>query len=329
MNLNLLQIDGLNKVEQLIKEKIRSEVPILEEISNYLFDLGGKRIRPALTLLVGKTFSNSQNISYSPSQQLIDVSAGIELIHMATLLHDDIIDKAQLRRHSTSPYTKYGIAQTLLTGDYLLTRAYSLCARLDRYIIDQTEIACVELSEGEILEAPLSTRNFTLAEALIISRKKTAALFSLACKSGAHLSALDPSDVEKVGLFGQNLGIAFQIIDDILDVTADEKTLGKIQGGDIREQKPSIVNVLWLESGSNLAKDLLTQNIQIEITQIQAAITEITNSSVLEKAKKLAQEYVISAENSLLEVVKNKTKIDGNCLEMLQSLVQYALKRVK
>jgi geranylgeranyl pyrophosphate synthase len=146
----LAGLQGMKEVETLISSKLTSDAELLETIPAYLLGLGGKRIRPAMTLLVSRAFG-SKSVEF-PVAEVIDVAAGIELIHMATLLHDDIIDKSPLRRHKQSPFLKFGLGNSLLAGDFLLVRAFSLCARLDRYVIDATEQACIELTEGEILE---------------------------------------------------------------------------------------------------------------------------------------------------------------------------------
>jgi octaprenyl-diphosphate synthase len=234
-------LPGMEAVETVIRSKLVSDAPLLEEIPAYLLELGGKRMRPVLTLLVARALGQQ-----TPAPALIDVAAGIELIHMATLLHDDIIDNSDMRRHKASPLNRFGQSETLLAGDFLLVRAFSLCARLDAAIIDATERACIHLTEGEILEVPLYATQHSRETALTIADKKTAALFELAAYSAAHIATANPTVTSSMAAFGQALGIAFQILDDILDVTSDADLLGKPSGTDIRERKPSIVNILLL-----------------------------------------------------------------------------------
>jgi octaprenyl-diphosphate synthase len=156
-------IPELQNVEQRIRDTFRSDVTLMREVPDYLLRLGGKRIRPALTLLVSKA------LGIDPiNEDVFNVSAGIELIHMATLLHDDIIDDSPVRRHQQSPYAKFGTPATLLSGDFLLTRAFGLCAKLDDTIITATEQACIELVEGEALETPLHTENRGFVPALSV-----------------------------------------------------------------------------------------------------------------------------------------------------------------
>lgn len=281
-------LPGMQEVEALARQKFRSEVPLLEEIPSYLLDLGGKRMRPLLTFMTARAAGVA-----TPTQELIDVATGIELIHMATLLHDDIIDHSPLRRHQPSPYRKFGLGNTLLAGDFLLTRAFSLCARLDQFIIDATEQACIELVEGEISESSLGERAHTVESSLTIARKKTASLFRLAAASAAHLARCPAEAVRDFAAFGESLGVAFQVLDDVLDVTSEEDLLGKRSGTDLRERKPSIVNVLWLQSGSELARHLLTPPNAVATEQeeqfVDQALAELREGPVIERARSIAR----------------------------------------
>ncbi len=333
-------VDGITDVEQLIRSKLTSEAPKLHEVSSYLVELGGKRMRPILSLLCFSLFSDSK-----PGNQIIDVSAGIELIHAATLLHDDIIDKSPRRRNQTSPYLKYGVPATLLSGDFLLVRAFSLCARLDRFIIDETEKACIELTEGEILETPLFEEDHTLESYLTIAKKKTAALFRLASVSGSHLALLSDESlvseenrnnsdqiIEHMSAFGEAMGISFQIIDDILDVIADENLLGKKSGVDLIERKPTAVNILWLESGAEEAKELLKEPVkEYEDSFLESSLTLLRtrDKAVIDKARELARKYTSEAEKHLNSAAKLAGSYNSERLEVLRLIIEYTLSRIQ
>lgn len=332
-------LPGLNEVETIIKARVGCAAPRLTEISSYLLGLGGKRIRPVLTLMAARALSRPDSSSFKEpagseqGQQLLDVAAGIELIHMATLLHDDIIDKSAMRRHKQSPFLKYGADETLLTGDFLLVRAFGLCARLDRFIIDATEAACVTLTEGEILEVNLTEARHNLFSSIDIARRKTAALFKLAAQTASHLAGADGQVIESMSAFGENLGIAFQIVDDILDVTADAKSLGKPAGQDLRERKPSVINVLWLESGSSLAQKLLAPHLADSEAFVSEALQEIKTAPLMDQAKALAHEYAERALTVLETAVKRHFEsdpqaIDPESLADLRALAAYVLDRV-
>ena len=317
-------LSGLAEVETVIRSKLQSDAPLLEEIPRYLLEIGGKRMRPMLCLLVAKSLGQEK-----PSKQLVDVAAGIELIHMATLLHDDIIDQSPLRRHQDSPLKKFGLGNTLLSGDFLLVRAFSLCALLDRYVIEETEKACIELTEGEILETPLWREKHTIESSLRISQKKTAALFKLAACTAGHLSGLNDAQSAKLGSFGESLGIAFQILDDILDVTSSEDLLGKKSGIDLRERKPTAVNVTWLATGSKLSKTLLTQPGANEDAFITEALHELRGSPVIEDCRKLATDYSNAALANLADLESQNLIRNPEAFLGLKALIQYTLSRLQ
>ncbi len=288
-------IPELAQVENTIRSTFASDVPAMRTIPEYLLALGGKRIRPVLTLLCAKALGATT----IPSD-VITVAAGIELIHMATLMHDDIIDESPTRRHKPSPYAKYGTPLTLLSGDFLLTRAFGLCAKLDDAIIQATEQACIELVEGEALETPLYVERHSLASSLTIAQRKTASLFRLAAFCAAHLTGADASCTQALCDFGQSLGIAFQCIDDILDVTSDEATLGKRPGLDIAERKPSLVNVLWLESGDVEASRLLDDpRSEDQAPFVTRSLQTLTAGPVMSRAKEVATNHAQNAKESL------------------------------
>ena len=316
-------MSGLDEIEAIIKDKLVSESELLCEIPHYLLTLGGKRMRPALSLMTARALGAA---THPPP--LLDVAAGIELIHMATLLHDDIIDRSPLRRHKASPYVKYGVESTLLSGDFLLVRAFSLCARLDRFVIDATEKACIELTEGEIMEAPLDKFSHTVETSTTIARKKTAALFWLATRTAAHLTGHSGEVVEHASTFGEKLGIAFQILDDILDVTSTEDLLGKKSGIDIRERKPSLVNVLWLRSGSPGAKILTSPN-PITDAELDAGLTELRASPVIDEARAAALRYTAEAASALDSMARLAPNADSAAVEHLRTLIDYTVERME
>ena len=317
-------LEDLTRVENLVRSTFVSEAKLIDEISSYLLTLGGKRIRPTLTLLCARALGENP-----AREKLIDVAAGIELIHMATLLHDDIIDESPLRRHKPSPLARFGVAPTLLSGDFLLVRAFGLCARLDAVIIQATEAACVELVEGECIETPLHLAKHSLQTSLNISKKKTASLFRLAAFSAAHILECSDECTALFSSFGENLGIAFQILDDILDVISDEETLGKKPGLDLIERKPSTVNVLWLESGAPNAKRLLTPpNVEQDKGFVQESLHELQNGPVIKEAKALAAKYADQSRLDLSNALKLSKNVDKRAHTDLETLIDFTLERI-
>lgn len=311
---------GLTLVENRIRSVLRSDAPLLTEVSEYLLSLGGKRIRPVLALASARLFGMKL-----PSSDLIDAAAGIELIHMATLLHDDIIDESPLRRSKMSAYLRYGITPTLLAGDFLLVRAFGLCTDLDKHIGRVTELACVELTEGELLEGHLSLdRSRSLDDYLDIIGKKTGALFAVSANVGAFLSGASTSCVEHMDRFGRLSGMAFQIVDDILDVTADEDLLGKPVGTDLKQKTPSIINLLWLNSGSTQAREFFSLA-DPSAQDCKDALKIVLQSCVIEQSRSYATHYATRALSELQSLGDHS--IDVSVRADLESLVRYTLER--
>lgn len=318
-------IPELTQVEATIRASFRSDVAPMRDIPEYLLSLGGKRIRPALTLLCAKALG-----AHTISQEIIDVAAGIELIHMATLMHDDIIDQSPIRRHKQSPYAKYGTPLTLLSGDFLLTRAFGLCAKLDDTIITATEQACIELVEGEALETPLHLEKHTRDSSITIAQRKTASLFRLAAFCAGHLTQAPRATIDSLNAFGEALGIAFQMIDDILDVTASEATLGKQPGLDLLERKPSIVNVLWLESGEPAAAQLLqAPSPARDADFVKNALESLPTSDTMKQAKSLALSYSESASAALQQALSSCHTPNAGAGTALSSVLEFALARMR
>ncbi len=310
---------GLRQVENKVRERLGSEAPVLTDISTYLLDLGGKRMRPLLTILAAQLFKMKE-----PNLKLIDAAAGIELIHMATLLHDDIIDQSPRRRSKPSAYALYGLPSTLLTGDFLLVRAFGLCAKLDRFVVEETENACVALTEGEIVEGVIDVdRPQTLDQYLNVIEKKTASLFELSSVVGAHLAGATPDEVRKLRVFGRYAGVAFQMIDDILDITADEDLLGKPAGTDIRQKTPSLVNILWFEEDPVAAKKFFSKDNTEE--EVKEALVFLSRSKIIEKARLHAKDYAGRATNALISL--DESSVDLKVRAQLFSLLEYTLER--
>ena len=328
----LLAATELSGVENRIASVFQSSARELSDVANYLLGLGGKRIRPLFALLVSRLVSGEL-----ASPRLIDAASGIELIHMATLLHDDIIDQSAKRRHKPSALAQYGFVPTLLAGDFLWVRAFGLCAHLGEYIVRATEQACVELTEGEVLEGKLVVgQPYDLDRYFDVIAKKTASLFWLSSAIGAEcgltnsfnlkppISAQHSSVLNNAVAFGRSAGMAFQIIDDILDVTADEDLLGKPTGADLRQHTPTLVNILWLEREPKIAGDFFSTTPTAE--SVAQAVSYLRTSAVLDSCRQIAQDYTKSAKTTL-----NSLPLGGAHSEAarnaLDSILQFTLER--
>ncbi len=218
--------EGIQSVENVISEVVHSEVETLRDTSRHILQAGGKRIRPQL-LLLSYIATGGTNVDYAAP-----VAAAVELVHTASIVHDDINDHGLLRRGRPSVNALWGRTFALLTGDYLFTKVYQLMAPYKDLNIILAE-ATVALVEGETLQASaVKEGNFSREVYTRIIALKTAALFKASAKLGAMMSNATDEQVEALGNYGYNVGLAFQIVDDILDLLADEKKLGKTTGID-------------------------------------------------------------------------------------------------
>lgn len=314
----------LKKVEVFIAHQLESEVPLLTEIAGYLFNLGGKRLRPLLVLQIARLLGQP-----TATEKLVAIAAGIELIHMATLLHDDIIDRSATRRSSISAYMHYGIEPTLLAGDFLLVKAFGICATLDSFVIGKTERACIELTEGELIEVRSTVSPaLSLEQYFQIASKKTASLFSLACVTAAHLVGTNDSLSQQLEEFGKELGLVFQIIDDIIDINSSEEVLGKPLGTDLRQKTPSIVNILWLMEQPKAASDFFAIPTPSQ-DDCLAAIAEIKESGVILKAREIATSRAERAEYLLsnLDTEGSSLQLNTQSRDDLLAFLAYMLVR--
>lgn len=222
----------LERIEYQIKDNLRSAVPLTYEMGDYLLGGGGKRLRPLLLTL------SARLTGYTGPSELLLCSV-IEFIHMASLLHDDVIDTATIRRGKTSANSIWGNKASILVGDYLSSKALHMAVQLDNQQITETlSKIIIVMSEGELLQL-LSTGDVYITEEqyLAIIRHKTAVLISGACRLGGILGNASREKVEALALYGLQIGVAFQIADDALDYCAVEENLGKSLGKDLSEGK--------------------------------------------------------------------------------------------
>lgn len=226
--------DDLQAVEEVLRNGLSSDVPLIGQVGRYVFESGGKRMRPLLTIL-------SSKVCGYQGEAHIKMAAVTELIHTATLLHDDVVDHAELRRGAKSVNALWSSETSILVGDFLFTRSfYMMVEHQDMRILELISRACCQLAEGEILELAKSG-DPTIGEEdyLAVVRNKTAVLISAACQLGPILGG-KPQWEKPLASFGMNLGMAFQLVDDVLDYCAEEEELGKTIGKDIQEGKVTL-----------------------------------------------------------------------------------------
>src|SRR5262249_12154894 len=233
--------DDLARVEELFEQQCRSDVGLVGEIGRYIQEGGGKRIRPALLLL------GSRLCGYRGERAIVLASV-VEFIHTATLLHDDIIDEATVRRGRRSVNSRWGNDITVLLGDFLYTKSMAMALSQDNLpILRLLSDVTLRMIEGELLEIERNGHlDVTEAQHVDLMRRKTADLFSACLRIGAILGDVGQEREQALARYGLNLGICFQMVDDLLDFTAEEKTLGKPVANDLREGKLTLPMIFLL-----------------------------------------------------------------------------------
>ena len=304
--------EELELVEENLTRSVRSAEQTLTDIASHLICGGGKRVRPMITLLAFRAFGGKR------VEDVVDIATAIELIHTATLLHDDIIDGAETRRGKESAYKKFGLKATLVAGDFLFIKAFEFAGKFDETVVQWTADACTRLTEGEILQGFFNRNtDVTVADYLEIVKRKTASLFQTGAKVGAYLAGANPSLVEEMDRYGLHLGIAFQIIDDVLDVIGHKELLGKPTGIDLRDGNPSLPIIL----AKNAKQRTVTEAFECSHPtdqKIRQAIDAIGRGTIIDEAKALSRSY---AEKALGPVKKLPPSLYRNGLKSLIQLI--------
>lgn len=236
--------DDLAAIEREFGRDTVSNVRAITEIGEYLRVGGGKRLRPALLLLSAKLMNYA-------GQGAVKLGAVVEMIHTATLVHDDIIDEAETRRGRPAANTQWGNAKCVLAGDWLYMQAFKVAVQERNFAILDTLIELTQaMVEGELLQIERLGKVITLDEHFELIHRKTACLFSVCMKLGGILGRASDGDQQRLAEYGRNLGMAFQIVDDVLDFTASEEVLGKPVANDLREGKATMAVLHALERSS-------------------------------------------------------------------------------
>ncbi|MDF0726221.1 heptaprenyl diphosphate synthase component II [Cytobacillus sp. S13-E01] len=289
-------------IEKELEATIQAEHPLLRQAGLHLLQAGGKRIRPVFVLLAGKFGEyNIDNIK--------NVAVALELIHMASLVHDDVIDDADLRRGKPTIKAKWNNKIAIYTGDYIFARSLELMTRVDR--VDAHKIlsqALVELNIGEIEQIKDKYDfNQNLRCYLRRIKRKTALLIAVSCQLGAIASDV-PSEVHrKLYLFGYYVGMAFQITDDILDFTATEQQLGKPAGSDLLQGNVTLP-VLYALQDPVLSQEIIKVSETTTHEEIQPLINLIKNSSAIKKSTEISNRYLDKAFDVLSELPVNRAR---------------------
>lgn len=305
MNLSTLFLPiqaDLEIIETQLRDSLKTEFEPLAAIFETLIGSGGKRLRPALTILAGKFHGDN-------ADKVRTLAVAAELIHAATLIHDDFIDKSPLRRGSPTVNTKWSGTATVLAGDFLLARAAFIAASVENFRVMRlfSEMLMI-ICEGEIrqdfgrAQFPPSQKNY-----YDHIESKTAALFRACTEGGAILSGAPEDEVVALKHFGDNLGIAFQIADDILDFTADPSKLGKPVGSDLRQGTLTLPALYFIELDARGARvqAVLERNGQGSAEEMDELIESIRTSPAMDAARRRARDIGREAQNALSILPEN------------------------
>ncbi|WP_186145359.1 polyprenyl synthetase family protein [Burkholderia gladioli] len=308
-------VDDMEQVNRVIRHSLSSDVLLINQIAEYIIGAGGKRLRPALLLLVAGALGDGSSHRHT-------LAAVVEFIHTATLLHDDVVDESELRRGRKTANALFGNAASVLVGDYLYSRSFEMMVGVGKMrVMEILSEATTIISEGEVLQL-LNMHDADVDESryMQVIRYKTAKLFEASARLGAVLAGADASTEAAAAEYGRRIGTAFQIMDDWLDYAGTAESMGKNAGDDLREGKPTLPLIHLLEHGTPEQQALAREAIEQGGTDRFETIFEaITRSGALDHTLECARQEAQAAvdaifsfpssifKNSLLELCSYST----------------------
>jgi len=287
----------MDRVNQTILSRTGSDVALIPEVANHLISSGGKRLRPILTL------ATAGLCGYGGAGH-IKLAAAVEFMHTATLLHDDVVDESDMRRGKTAARVLWGNEASVLVGDFLLGQAFKMMVEVGSLpSLEVLSNAAAVIAEGEVMQLSAAKDTETTEDAyLAVIRAKTAALFAAACEVGPILAGRGRAEAAACRGFGANLGIAFQLVDDVLDYGGSSVNLGKNVGDDFREGKITLPVVLAFRRGSGAERDFWRRALEegrIEDSDLEFALAAMRRHRALEDTLERARHYAAMARDAL------------------------------
>lgn len=294
----------MSVVDDVIREKLHSHVVLIRQISEYIINSGGKRLRPALVVLSAGAFGYSGKFHYN-------LAAVIEFIHTATLLHDDVVDESEMRRNRETANALFGNAASVLVGDFLYSRAFQMMVEVDSMRVMQVLAdATNTIAEGEVLQL-LNCRdpNVTEENYLRVIRFKTAKLFEAASRLGAILGNATPEQERAMSIYGMHLGTAFQLIDDMLDYSSNSEDIGKNLGDDLSEGKPTLPLIHAMRVGTPAQAATIRKAIEDGGKDgFEPVLDIIQKTAALDYAKQCAEAEVATAIAAIAALPESENK---------------------
>lgn len=309
--------EDFRAVDTIIRQQLTSHVPLVEKIGDYIVSAGGKRLRPLLVLLSG----NAVGLS---GERLQLLAALIEFLHTSTLLHDDVVDMSGMRRGRSTANAVWGNAPSVLVGDFLYARSFEMMVTLGSMPVMQIiSQATRVIAEGEVLQlSKVRDTSTTEATYMEVIRGKTAMLFEASTHSAATLAEAPPQQRQALQRFGDHLGIAFQLVDDLLDYQGDAETLGKNVGDDLAEGKPTLPLIYTMREGSEAQAALVCHAIKKGgIENLESIRQAVSDSGALTYTAQQAQKHAELAITQLETLPSSAYK------EALIELTRFAVAR--
>lgn len=315
----------LKEIDKIILQFAAGKSPLIAEISNNLIASGGKRIRPILLIIAAKLCGSKQG------DQHLNLAAAVELIHSATLLHDDVVDNSQIRRGKKTANAIWDNKASILVGDYLFSIAFQLMVKGNNLaILDLLAKASSTMADGEVMQLENSNDlELSLAKYFDIIFGKTAILFSAACEVGGLLNNVSNQKLEALRKFGENLGVIFQMVDDILDYSSKSQVLGKNIGNDFFEAKVTLPIILLYNKASNLEQNLIKKLFTNNL------MSDVKSDQDLEQIMELINKYDIFLEIKNLIINKRQEAYDNlnifddnNFKDNLIEILDYSFERI-
>jgi octaprenyl-diphosphate synthase len=289
--------EDLAAVEVEIRRELNSAVPLIQEMGSYIAGAGGKRLRPILLLLAAR-------LAEYRGPRAVRLACVVELLHTATLIHDDVVDEAPLRRGRPSANAQWGVDASVLVGDHLYSKSFAMLVRdNDRGVMETLARATVSMTEAEVFQLQLKRSGLTSeADYTRIITQKTASFMSACCRIGALLGVLPSEQTEALTRYGLDIGIAFQISDDALDFDADQDRLGKAIGADLREGKRTLPLIAMLERVPPMEAErvrALLRRRTLETAEIEDIRRLVLEAEGVEYARARAQAFAQAAKGDL------------------------------
>jgi octaprenyl-diphosphate synthase len=294
----------MEAVNRVIRQRLHSEVTLVNQIAEYIISAGGKRIRPVLVLLLANAYGYQGGAHH-------ELAAVVEFIHTATLLHDDVVDESSMRRGRQTANALFGNAASVLVGDFLYSRSFQMMVGLNNMRVMQIlSDATNVIAEGEVLQL-LNMHDPDVGEEsyLKVIRSKTAKLFEAAAELGALVGGANDAQVAAAGEYGRSLGTAFQLIDDVLDYAGDAAEIGKNVGDDLREGKPTLPLIYLMEHGTPQQRELVRSCIENGDEQhFDAVLAAVTASGALDYTRRAAIVAAQRASSAIADLPESEYK---------------------